>query len=82
MEPDGYGCVLFSMKLLHELGDEAAGPGGVTRASFFAGPLRKINIVLIRGNFCCNWASASMLARSSSTSFRPGLAVSTDACVE
>jgi hypothetical protein len=45
VEPHGYGFVPFSvetyghlgqpaMKLLHSLGDEAAGPGGVTRASF------------------------------------------------
>jgi hypothetical protein len=28
------------MKLLHSLGDEAAGPGGVSRASFVAGALQ------------------------------------------
>jgi hypothetical protein len=70
------------MKLLHELGDEAAGPGGVSRASFVAGALLEISIGLIRGNFFCYRASASVLARSSGASFWPGLAVLTDACVE
>jgi hypothetical protein len=48
VEPNGYGFVPFSMesygrlslpalKLLHELGDEAAGPGGVTRTFFYRG---------------------------------------------
>jgi hypothetical protein len=32
------------MKLLHELGDEAAEPGGVTRATFVAGALRDISM--------------------------------------
>jgi hypothetical protein len=46
VEPHGYGFEPFSvepygrppaMKLLHLLGDEAAGPGGVMRASFVNG---------------------------------------------
>jgi hypothetical protein len=48
VEPNGYSFVPFSvelcgrlgrpaMKFLHSLGDEAAGPGGVSRASFVAG---------------------------------------------
>jgi hypothetical protein len=40
-----------AMKLLHALGDEAAGPGGVTRASFVAGALREISVGPYRGNF-------------------------------
>jgi hypothetical protein len=51
-EPNGYGFVLFSVetygrigqparKLLHDLGEEAAGPGGVSRSSFVAGALRE-----------------------------------------
>jgi hypothetical protein len=51
VEPNGYPFVPFSvescgrtgqlaMKLLHALGDEAAGLGGVTQASFVAGALR------------------------------------------
>jgi hypothetical protein len=73
------------MKLLHELGDEAAGPGGVSPASFVVGALREIaaiSIGLIRGDFFCDRASAGMLAGSSDASFRPGLAVPADACVE
>jgi hypothetical protein len=31
-----------AMKLLHALGNEAAGPGGVDRASFVAGAFRKL----------------------------------------
>jgi hypothetical protein len=93
VEPNGYGFVPFSMKsygrlglpaikLLHEFGEEAARPGGVARASFVAGALREISVGLVRGNFFCYQASAGMLARSSGASFRPGLAVPTDACVE
>jgi hypothetical protein len=40
-----------AMKLLHAQGDEAAGPGGVTRASFVAGALREISVGLCRGDF-------------------------------
>jgi hypothetical protein len=39
------------MKLLHELGDDAPGPGGVSRACFVTRALREISIGLIRGNF-------------------------------
>jgi hypothetical protein len=62
VEPNGYPFVTFSvesygcirqpaMKLLHALGDEEAGSGGVTRASFVAGALRETSIGLCRGNF-------------------------------
>jgi hypothetical protein len=37
------------MKLLHPLGDEAASPGGVGRASFVAGASRGLSIGLCRG---------------------------------
>jgi hypothetical protein len=57
VEPNGYPFVPFSvdsygrlgqpaMKLLHALGDEAAGPGGVHRASFVAGALRELSVGL------------------------------------
>jgi hypothetical protein len=62
------------MKLLHELGDEATGPGGVTRASFGAGALREISVGLVREKFYLLSGIRLMLARSSSASFRPGLA--------
>jgi hypothetical protein len=93
LEANGYGFVPFSvesygrlgllaMKLLHELGDEAAGVKGVTCASFVTGALREISIGLICGNFFCYQAYAGMLGRSSGVSFQPGMAVPTDACVE
>jgi hypothetical protein len=89
VESDGYSFVLFSvesyglwgqlaMKLLHSLGDEAAGPGGVSRASFLAGALRELSVGLIWGNFLLYRASVGMLARSSGSSFRAGLSVPTD----
>jgi hypothetical protein len=93
VEPHGYGLVPFSvetygrlgqqsMKLLHLLGDEAAGPGGVTRASFVNGALRELSVGLCRGNFFAYRASVGMLARSSGASFRAGMRVDTDECVE
>jgi hypothetical protein len=59
VEPHGYGFIPFSvetygrlgqpaMKLLHLLGDEAAGPGGVTRASFVNDALRELSVGLCR----------------------------------
>jgi hypothetical protein len=62
VEPIGYAFVPFSvksyrcsgksaMKLLHDLGDEAAWPGGVTRSTFVAGALRELSIGLIRRNY-------------------------------
>jgi hypothetical protein len=76
----GYGFVPFSVetygrlgqpakKLLHSLGDEAAGPGGVTRASFVNAGLRELSVDLCRGNFSAYRASVGMLARSSGASF-------------
>jgi hypothetical protein len=93
VEPHGYGFVPFSvetygrlgqpaMKLLHSLGDEAAGPGGVTRASFVNGALRELSVGLCRGNFFAYRASVGMLARSSGASFRAGMRVPTDESVE
>jgi hypothetical protein len=93
VEPNGYAFVPFSiesygrlgrpaMDLLHKLGDEAAGPGGVTRASFVAGALRELSVGLCRGNFLLYRASVGMLARSGGASFRAGLSVPTDECVE
>jgi hypothetical protein len=68
VEPNGYGFVPFSvetcgrigqpaMKLLHDLGEEAAGPGGVSRSSFVAGALRELSVGLCRGNFLAYRAS-------------------------
>jgi hypothetical protein len=93
VEPHGYGFIPFSletygrlgqpaMKLLHSLGDEAASPGGVTRASFVNGALPELSVGLCRGNFFAYRASVGMLARSSGASFRAGMRVPTDECVE
>jgi hypothetical protein len=41
------------MKLLHDIGDEVARPGGVTRASFVAGALRELSIGPIRRIISC-----------------------------
>jgi hypothetical protein len=90
VEPNGYPFVPFSvesygrigqpaMKLLHALGDEAAGPDGVTRASFVAGALREVSVGLCRGNFFMHHACLGMFAKSSVTGFRAGLRVPTDA---
>jgi hypothetical protein len=89
VEPNGYPFVPFSvesygrigqpaMKLLHALGDEAAGPVGVTRASFVAGALREISIGLCRGNFFMYRVRLGMFAESSGTGFQAGMRVPTD----
>jgi hypothetical protein len=65
------------MKLLHLLGDESAGPGVVTRASFVNGALRELSVGLCRGNFFAYRAS-----RSSGDSFQAGMRVPTDERVE
>jgi hypothetical protein len=69
------------MELLHKLGDYAAGPGGVTRASLVAGDLWELSIGLCRGNFLMYCASVGMLARDSRTGFRAGMDLPTDEAV-
>jgi hypothetical protein len=89
VDPNGYSFVPFSvesyghlgqpaMKLLHSLGDGAAGPGSVSRASFVAGALQELSVGSIRGNFLLYGASVGMLARCSGSSFLSGLSVPTD----
>jgi hypothetical protein len=91
LEPNGYEFVPVSvesygrlsqpsMKLQHTLGEEAAGPEGVSRASFVDGALRELSVGLAKGNYFLYRASVGMLARSSGACFRPGLARSTDDC--
>jgi hypothetical protein len=74
IEPNGYAFVPFSvesfrrsgkpaMKLLHDLGDAAAWPGGVTRLTCFAGALRELSIGLIRRNYFMFGAGVGGLAR-------------------
>jgi hypothetical protein len=65
------------MKLLHGLGDEAAGPGGVDRASFVAGALRELGIGLCRGKCFMYRARLGMALKSSGTGFRAGMRVPT-----
>jgi hypothetical protein len=69
-----------AMKLLHTLGKEAAGPGGVSPAPFVEGALRGLSVGLVRGNYFLYRASVGMLAKSSGACFRPGLARPTDDC--
>jgi hypothetical protein len=89
-EPNGYPFLPFSvesygrigqpaMKLLHALGDEAAGPGGVTRGSFVAGALREISVGLCKGNLFLYCVCLGMFAKSNGTGFRAGMSVPTDA---
>jgi hypothetical protein len=88
VEPNGYPFVPFSvesygrigqpaMKLLHALGDEAAGPGRVKRASF-PGALQETRIGLCRGNFFMYRVCLGMIAKASWTGFQAGMRVPTD----
>jgi hypothetical protein len=67
-----------AIKLSHALGDEAAGPGGVTRAPFVAGTLREISVGLCRGTPSCTVRVWGCLQKSSGTGFRAGMSVPTD----
>jgi hypothetical protein len=74
VEPNGYDFVSFSvesyghigqpaMKHLHQLGHEAASPGGVTRASFLTCNLHELSVGLCKGNtyipdVLCEWGRA------------------------
>jgi hypothetical protein len=69
-----------AMKLLHTLGEEAAGPGGISRASFVDGALRELSVGLVKSNYFLHRASVGMLARPSGACFRPGQARPTDDC--
>jgi hypothetical protein len=81
VEPHEYLFVPFSvdmygrlgqpvMELLHKLGDEADGPGGILRASFVAGALGELSLGLFVGIFFMLCASVGMLARVRGTGFR------------
>jgi hypothetical protein len=65
------------MKLLHQLKDEAAGLGSVTRASFFAGTLSELSVGPCRANFLMYCASVGLLSGVSSRGFRAGPAAPT-----
>jgi hypothetical protein len=89
-DPDGFSFVPLAvepygrldqpaMKHLHLLGDEAAGPGGVSRASFMAGTLQELGVGLIRGDSLLYHASVGVLAWSRGTSLWAALIVPADA---
>jgi hypothetical protein len=93
VEPNGYAFVPFSvesygrigqpaMKLLHQLRDKAASPGGITRASFVAGTLRELSVGLCRGTFVMYRASGGMFVQVDGRGFGAGLAVPTDEAIE
>jgi hypothetical protein len=66
------------MKLLHQLGDEAAGAGRVSRASFVSGALGELSFSLGSSNSWLYRASAGMLARAGGSTFRPSLSEPSD----
>jgi hypothetical protein len=85
VEPNGYAFkvkfkfVPFSVELYGCIGqpamklkNEAASPGGVTRASFVAGTLCKLSVGLCRGNFLMHHVRGGILARVSGRGFRAG----------
>jgi hypothetical protein len=89
LEPNSYAFVPFSVesygclgkpvvKLLHDLGDKAAGPGGVTWASFLEGALRELSIGLVRENYFMHRSCVGAHARLTEQSFRTGMTVPTD----
>jgi hypothetical protein len=53
------------MVLLHWLGDEAAGPGGITPASFVSGALREPSVGCVGVSSCCIMLAWASLARLS-----------------
>jgi hypothetical protein len=67
-----------AMKVLHALGDEAAVPDEVMRASFVAGALREISVELCRVNFFMYRACLGMFAKCWGMKFRAGMSVPTD----
>jgi hypothetical protein len=89
VEPNGYAFVPFSVELYGCIGqpamklkNEAASPGGVTRASFVAGTLHKLSVGLCRGNFLMHRVRGGILARVSGRRFWAGLVVPTDEAIE
>jgi hypothetical protein len=68
----------LAMKLLHTLGDEAAGPEGGSWSSFVEGAPQELSVGLVEGNHFLYRASVGMLARSSGARFYPSLARPTD----
>jgi hypothetical protein len=65
----------MAMKFLYSIGDNAASPWGVTRASFVNDTLRELSVGPRSGVFLSHRAYVGMLARSSGASFWAGLNV-------
>jgi hypothetical protein len=70
-------CLFPAMRLLHILGNGAAG-GCVTRAPFAAGAPRELSVGLLKCGFFMYPACVGMFASISWTGFRPGIAVPRD----
>jgi hypothetical protein len=71
-----------ALKLLHDLGNEAASPRtNVTRASFVAGALRELRVGLCHGNCAIYRASTGSPARVTGQSFHTGLVSPSDEVV-
>jgi hypothetical protein len=66
------------MKLLHDLGDKAARPGGVSWESFLEGALRELSIGLVRENYFMHRSCVGAHAWLTGQSFRTGMTVPTD----
>jgi hypothetical protein len=88
VDPHGHPVVPFSeatyerlshpaMALFHKLVEEAAGPGGVSRASFVACSPRELSVCLCRSIFFMYRASVGVLAKVSGTGFRAVMDVPT-----
>jgi hypothetical protein len=60
------------MKLLHTLGEEAAGHGAVSRASFIEDALRELSVGLLRGNCDRYQAAVGMIVQHASVPAWPG----------
>jgi hypothetical protein len=70
---ESYGCLSHpAMKLMHMIGEEAADPGGVSRASCVEGALRELSVELVRGDYFLYRASVGMLPASVGHASRPG----------
>jgi hypothetical protein len=67
------------MKPLHTVG-KAADPGRVLRALVVKGAPRELGIGVESCNYFLYRLPVGMLARSSGTCFRPGLALTTNDC--
>jgi hypothetical protein len=66
------------MKILHDLGNKAAGPGGVTRVSVVEGAWHELSIGLVRGIYFMNRACVGALVRVTGQSFRTEMTVPND----